>query len=123
MSKYGEIEEMIVVDNLGDHIVGNVYVRYINEDYAENAINNINGRFFNGKKIDAQYSSVTDFSNAKCKQYLDGSCKRGGFCNYMHIKPLSKSLKRQLMEQMHLEYPEYKIKREQEEIERRKKEQ
>lgn len=29
---------MIVVDNLGDHIVSNVYVRYINEDYAENAI-------------------------------------------------------------------------------------
>lgn len=93
---------MIIVDNLGDHIVGNVYVRYTNEDYAENAIKNIHGRFFNGKKIDAQYSSVTDFGNAKCKQYLDGSCKRGGFCNYMHIKPLSKSLKKQLMEEMHL---------------------
>lgn len=26
--KYGEIEDMIVVDNLGDHIVGNVYVKY-----------------------------------------------------------------------------------------------
>jgi splicing factor U2AF subunit len=89
---------MIVVDNLGDHIVGNVYVRYTNEDYAENAIMNINGRFFNGKKIDAQYSSVTDFGNAKCKQYLDGSCKRGGYCNYMHIKPLSKSLKKQLIQ-------------------------
>jgi splicing factor U2AF subunit len=122
MSKYGEIEDMIVVDNLGDHIVGNVYVRYINEDYAENAIMNINGRFFNGKKIDAQYSSVTDFGNAKCKQYLDGSCKRGGYCNYMHIKPLSKSLKKQLIQEMYLEHPEYKEKREQEERERRERE-
>ena len=83
---------------------------------------NIDGRFFNGKKIDAQYSSVTDFSNAKCKQYLDGSCKRGGFCNYMHIKPCSKTLKKELMEQMHLEHPDYKVKREQEEREMRERE-
>jgi len=25
---------MIVVDNLGDHLVGNVYVKYSDEDYA-----------------------------------------------------------------------------------------
>ena len=25
--KYGEIEEMNVCDNLGDHLVGNVYVK------------------------------------------------------------------------------------------------
>lgn len=49
--KYGEIEDMIVVDNLGDHIVGNVYVKYTEDDYSENAQKNINGRFFNGKKI------------------------------------------------------------------------
>ena len=51
MMKYGEIEDMIVVDNLGDHIVGNVYVKYSDEDYAENAQKHINGRFFNSKKI------------------------------------------------------------------------
>lgn len=27
--KYGEIEEMNVCDNLGDHLVGNVYVKVI----------------------------------------------------------------------------------------------
>lgn len=26
-SKYGEIEEMNVCDNLGDHLVGNVYIK------------------------------------------------------------------------------------------------
>lgn len=26
-SKYGEIEEMNVCDNLGDHLVGNIYVK------------------------------------------------------------------------------------------------
>lgn len=28
LAKYGEIEEMNVCDNVGDHLVGNVYVRY-----------------------------------------------------------------------------------------------
>lgn len=29
--KYGEIEEMNVCDNLGDHLVGNVYIKVCNE--------------------------------------------------------------------------------------------
>ena len=28
MSQYGEIKDMMVIDNLGDHTIGNVYVRY-----------------------------------------------------------------------------------------------
>lgn len=28
--KYGEIEEMNVCDNLGDHLVGNVYIKVLN---------------------------------------------------------------------------------------------
>jgi splicing factor U2AF subunit len=115
MSNLGEVEEMIVVDNLGEHIVGNVYVKYSTEEYAENAMKNINGRFYNGRKIVAHYCPVTDFSNAKCKQYLDGSCKRGGYCNYMHIKPLSRSFKKDLFAEMYMQHPEYRVKKESEE--------
>jgi splicing factor U2AF subunit len=115
MSNLGEVEEMIVVDNLGEHIVGNVYVKYSTEEYAENAMKNINGRFYNGRKIIAHYSPVTDFSNAKCKQYLDGSCKRGGYCNYMHIKPLSRSFKKDIFAEMYMQHPEYRVKKESEE--------
>ena len=32
--KYGEIEEMNVCDNLGDHLVGNVYVK-VRYDYEQ----------------------------------------------------------------------------------------
>jgi hypothetical protein len=46
------------------------------------------------QKISAVFSPVTDFLNAKCKQHIDGTCKRGGYCNYMHVKPLSKSFKK-----------------------------
>ena len=32
-SKYGEIEEMNVCENLGDHIVGNVYIKFYKWDF------------------------------------------------------------------------------------------
>ena len=36
--KYGEIEEMNVCDNLGDHLIGNVYIKFNGEDNAEKAV-------------------------------------------------------------------------------------
>ena len=33
--KYGEVEEMNVCDNLGDHLVGNVYIKFRHETDAE----------------------------------------------------------------------------------------
>ena len=31
MAKFGEIEEMVVADNIGDHMIGNVYLKYQDE--------------------------------------------------------------------------------------------
>lgn len=39
--KYGEIEEMNVCDNLGDHLVGNVYIKVINFVYMFHKYNKI----------------------------------------------------------------------------------
>ena len=33
--KYGPVEEMNVCDNLGDHLVGNVYVKFKKEEVGE----------------------------------------------------------------------------------------
>ncbi|KAK3609360.1 hypothetical protein CHS0354_036599 [Potamilus streckersoni] len=96
MEKYGEIEEMNVCDNLGDHLVGNVYVKYRYEEDAEKAVNDLNNRWFNGRPIHAELSPVTDFREACCRQYEMGECTRGGFCNFMHLKPISRELRREL---------------------------
>lgn len=32
LAKYGEIEELIVADNIGDHMIGNVYTKFVTED-------------------------------------------------------------------------------------------
>ncbi len=38
------------------------------------------------------------FSIACCRQYELSECNRGGFCNFMHLKPVTKQLKRDLFE-------------------------
>lgn len=94
--KYGPIKEMNVCDNLGDHLIGNVYVKFKYEEDAERAVEDLNTRWFGGKPVYAELSTVTDFRDAGCRQYEIDACTRGGFCNFMHIKQISKRLKRNL---------------------------
>nr|GMD88130.1 splicing factor U2af small subunit B-like [Ipomoea batatas]GME11540.1 splicing factor U2af small subunit B-like [Ipomoea batatas] len=39
---------------------------------------------------------VTDFREATCRQYEENVCNRGGYCNFMHLKKISRELRRQL---------------------------
>jgi len=94
--KYGKIEEMNVCDNLGDHLVGNVYIKFYSEEDAEKAVTELNNRWFNGRPVHAELSPVTDFREACCRQYELGECTRSGFCNFMHLKPISRELRRTL---------------------------
>ena len=101
--KYGPVEEMNVCDNLGDHLVGNVYVKFKKEEDADKAVKDLNNRWFGGRPVYAELSPVTDFREACCRfllpsqliafSYLDqfrqyemGECTRAGFCNFMHLK-------------------------------------
>ncbi|XP_016296745.1 splicing factor U2AF 35 kDa subunit-like isoform X2 [Sinocyclocheilus anshuiensis] len=95
MEKYGEVEEMNLCDNLGDHLVGNVYVKFWREEDAEKTVLDLNNRWCNGQPIHSELSPVTDFREACCRQYEMGECTRGGFCNFMHLKPISRELRRE----------------------------
>merc|ERR1719356_1585619 len=94
--KYGQVEEMNVCDNLGDHLVGNVYVKFKKEDDALKACTDLNNRWFGGRPIYAELTPVTDFREACCRQYETGECTRSGFCNFMHLKPISRKLRGEL---------------------------
>lgn len=98
LAKYGEIEEMNICDNVGDHLVGNVYVRYRHEEDAQKAVDGLNTRFYAGRPLYAELSPVTDFREACCRQYENSECTRGGFCNFMHLKLVSRPLRRELFE-------------------------
>jgi splicing factor U2AF subunit len=38
-AKYGEIEDLVVADNIGDHMIGNVWIKFVHEDSAKLAMN------------------------------------------------------------------------------------
>jgi len=74
--KYGEIDEMNVCDNLGDHLMGNVYIKFCQEASAQPCVKALNNRWYNGAPITAELSPVTDFREACCRQYEMGECTR-----------------------------------------------
>ncbi|GAV61784.1 zf-CCCH domain-containing protein/RRM_5 domain-containing protein [Cephalotus follicularis] len=96
LNKYGQIESLNVCDNLADHMVGNVYVQFREEEHASKALKNLTGRFYAGRPIIVDFSPVTDFREATCRQYEENTCNRGGYCNFMHLKRIGRELRRQL---------------------------
>jgi len=67
LGNYGEIDDLIVCDNLGEHMMGNVYIKFAREEDAIKCMDSVRNRFYDGKILVPEYSPVTDFSNAKCK--------------------------------------------------------
>lgn len=94
LMKFGEVEQLNVVENLGDHMFGNVYVKYHYEEDAEKCLKAMAGRYYAGRLVAPEYSPVTDFSEARCRQFDEGSCQRGGYCNFMHLKRVPRHLRK-----------------------------
>eukprot|EP00397_Hematodinium_sp_SG-2012_P017698 GEMP01018108.1.p1 GENE.GEMP01018108.1~~GEMP01018108.1.p1 ORF type:complete len:262 (+),score=54.01 GEMP01018108.1:1305-2090(+) len=107
LANYGEIEDMICVDNVSDHMLGNVYVKYYNDEDSERALQKLTGRYYGGRLIQAEFSPVTDFREARCRAFHESRCHRGGYCNFMHIKHIPKAVKRRLVREMYEEHAEY----------------
>lgn len=103
LCKFGKVEELNICDNLGDHLVGNVYVKYEDEEHAAAAQKSLYGRFYAGRPLVCEFSPVTDFREARCRQFDEGTCNRGGYCNFMHVKTVSRSMQREL-EQLYNRY-------------------
>ena len=81
--------------------VGNVYVKFSDEEDAETAVQALNGRFYAGRVLKVEYSPVTDFREARCRQYDEGTCGRGHYCNFMHVKEPAKELRKHLEKVKH----------------------
>ena len=108
LSSFGELKELAVVDNLGDHLIGNVYARFNDEAGASKAFNALAGKYYNSKLVEEEYCPITKISWCKCRYNDEGFCQRGAFCNYLHLKPVSEALLQNLREEMYEKHPEYK---------------
>merc|ERR1740130_200187 len=92
LSKCGRIDELHICDNLGDHMIGHVYCKFFNEEDASDAMQAMNGRLYDGRKMEVEFSPVTDFREARCRDFDEEACSRGGFCNFLHANPVSMTL-------------------------------
>lgn len=98
LSKFGQLEALHVVDNLGDHMIGHIYANFKDEEMASDALQGLQGRYFDGRLLQVEFSPVTDFREARCRDYDEEACARGGFCNFLHVKPVPPALIRSLEE-------------------------
>merc|ERR1712060_563579 len=88
-------------------MIGNVYVKYYHEEDAERALMKLTGRFYSGKLIQAEYTTVSDFREARCRAFHETRCNRGAYCNFMHIKHILRAIKRRVVREMYDDHPEY----------------
>ena len=65
LASYGRLEALNVCDNVADHLVGAVYAMWADERSAAAAHDDLNGRFYAGRPITAEFSPVTDFREVK----------------------------------------------------------
>ena len=108
LADFGELKDLSVVDNLGDHLIGNVYARYNDEESAEKAFNALAGKYYHSSLVQEEYSPIVSMKDCKCRKYEEGICIRGAFCNFLHLKEVNKSLLRSLKDEMYETHPEYK---------------
>merc|ERR1712194_257877 len=99
LGKFGRLEALHVCDNLGDHMIGHIYAKFSDEEEAADALQILHGRYYDGRKMEVEYSPVTDFREARCRDFDEDTCSRGGFCNFMLIKPVPMCLIASLQEE------------------------
>jgi len=107
LATYGEIEDMVVLENVCEHMLGHVYVKYFQEAAAAKCMDGLSNRFFGPKLVQAEYTNVVDFREAQCRAFHETRCTRGGYCNFMHAKHIPKAVKRKIFKRMYFDHPEY----------------
>lgn len=99
--EFGRIAELRVVNNLGDHLLGNVYIRFEDPQVAARIVRELRGKKLNQIIVLPELSPVTNFAEACCKEDLEGRCQRGEQCNYLHIMKVSRKLLEKLDKEQH----------------------
>ncbi len=89
-ARVGFVEEVKISDNVGDHLIGNVYVRFARETDARRALEIL--RNFRSQAVETELCAIGNLHDVRCRQFDDGECARGGFCNFLHWKFIPRAL-------------------------------
>lgn len=107
VAEYGEVEEVVVLDNTTPNLMGNVYVKYYREESAAKALRGLTGRHYNGNMLFPEFTPVADFREARCRTHHEKRCRLVGMCGFMHMKHIPRALKRRVVRHMYKAHPEY----------------
>lgn len=89
---FGLITEIYICSNSGPHLSGNLYIKYLNEKMAKEALEKSKNFYFLGERIVGDYSPVLDFSEARCLQFENNCCIKNNNCNFIHNFKHSKNI-------------------------------
>lgn len=101
-AQFGPVADLIVCENLTGHLFGNVYVRFADVDAAEACLRRVKQTraTFAGRAVDAEFSPVTNFADASCKEHHgSGRCSRGHLCSFLHALPCASDMWEYLQQQ------------------------
>ena len=108
LSSYGELRDLFVVDNLCDHLIGNVYAKFNDEAAALKAYESLQGKYYHSNLVVEEFSPIINIKDGKCYKYEEGLCEKGPYCNFLHFKEINKRLIKLLKDEMYEMHPEYK---------------
>ena len=108
LSNFGELKDLFVLDNLCEHLIGNVYAKFSDEKSAKNAYDSLQGKYYHSDLVVEEYCPIINVKDGKCYKNEDGLCNKGAYCNFFHFKEISKSLIKSLKDEQYEIHPEYR---------------
>jgi len=108
LSNFGELKDLFVLDNLCDHLIGNVYAKFCDEKAAKNAFDSLQGKYYHSDLVDEEYCPIINVKDGKCYKYEDGLCNKGPYCNFFHFKDINIDLIKSLKNEQYEIHPEYR---------------
>lgn len=102
VARLGKVTSMVICENENDHLTGNVYIMFSDEDVANSVNNILNQEWYNGRPVYSELTPVDSFADANCRAYEEGACDRLERCNFMHVRKPTAALEASLFRSQEL---------------------
>nr|CAD7201648.1 unnamed protein product [Timema douglasi] len=83
--RFGRVVQFKVCRNFEPHLRGNVYVEYASTQDAVAAFQKFQGRWYGGRQLNVEFTSVPSWRNAICGLFFKARCPKGKGCNFLHV--------------------------------------
>uniref|UniRef100_W8BHU7 U2 small nuclear ribonucleoprotein auxiliary factor 35 kDa subunit-related protein 1 n=2 Tax=Ceratitis capitata TaxID=7213 RepID=W8BHU7_CERCA len=85
LESFGYVINFRAVRNTLRYLRGHVFVEYVEERSALKAFIKLQGRFYAGKQINAEFANIPNWRNAICGLSHARKCPKGNKCYYLHL--------------------------------------